>query len=136
MDALRNTANTGELFGRESIQSIVQAHWNFWNPYFVWLKLVPFAIHFITFFVWSNFLLPTKAAEGGYEYENQGMVWIICLTAIYFDVADLIRFCKAPKECCTDPLKILEFIGTTLLIYNSLYSVIFNDDFTVEFWRI
>jgi hypothetical protein len=64
------------------------------------------------------------------------MVWIICLTAIYFDVADLIRFCKAPKECCADPLKILEFIGTTLLIYNSLYSVIFNDDFTVEFWRI
>ena len=64
------------------------------------------------------------------------MVWIICLTAVYFAVADLIRFCKAPKECCMDPLKILEFIGTTLLIYNSLYSVIFNDEFTVEFWRI
>ena len=53
------------LFGLQSVQSIIHLHWMFWKKWEILLRLIPFFVQILTFFIWSNFILPSKAAEGG-----------------------------------------------------------------------
>ena len=60
IEALARTSDTS-LFGLRSVQSIIHLHWMFWRKWEVFLRLIPFFAQILTFFLWSNFLLPTKA---------------------------------------------------------------------------
>ena len=99
------------------------------------MKLIPFSIQLITFFLWSNLILPTKSSEGGFDDENQIFVGILLVTGLYFLLLETIQLINKPKAYF-NLVKLIDSVGATLIIYNSLYSVIYNDSFTVRFWRI
>ena len=45
----------------------------------------------LTFFVWSNFVLPTKAADGkGWDGENWILVAILLVTGLYFLIMEFL----------------------------------------------
>lgn len=133
MEALHETPND-EFFGLESVQSIILVHWDFWDKFDILLKLVPFAIQILAFFLWSNFLLPTKAADGGFDFENKILVGILVATGIYFELVELAQLISAPSKYLSF-MRLIDLVGAFLIIYNALHSVIYND-FTVTFWRI
>ena len=136
MEALRATKNDS-IFGRPSVQSIIQIHWNFWNKFEICMKLIPFAIQIVTFFIWSNFLLPTKANEGGHDDMNAILVGILLVTGFYFEIIELKLLAHNPYTYFKAIDKIVDFIGTTLLVWNAVWSIVFGDEaFSVFFWRI
>lgn len=61
IEALGITDNES-LFGLQSVQSIIHLHWMFWKKWEILLRLIPFFVQILTFFIWSNFILPSKAA--------------------------------------------------------------------------
>ena len=139
IEALAKTSDTS-IFGLASVQSIIHLHWMFWRKWEVILRLVPFVVQILTFFVWSNLLLPTKAAEGsGWDKENVTLVGILLFTGFYFLFLETLQVCSNAKDYITWrslPSKLIEAVGVILLVYNALYSVIYTDQFTVAFWRI
>lgn len=138
IEALARTSDTS-LFGLRSVQSIIHLHWMFWRKWEVFLRLIPFFAQILTFFLWSNFLLPTKAAEGsGWDRENVTLVAFLLLTGFWFLLIETLQFFAAPLDYVTRslPSKLIEAVGVILLVYNALYSVVNTDQFTVAFWRI
>ena len=59
------------------------------------------------------------------------------MTGFWFLIMEALQLFSNPRGYIRFAvIKIIEAVGVTLLVYNTLYSVIYKDQFTVAFWRI
>ena len=63
MEALKENGSI-EIFGKSSVQILVDEQWDRWNFFNNWFRMIPIVLQLITFWLWSNVLLPNIDNEG------------------------------------------------------------------------